>query len=154
MSRRAEITMTDEEMLAFLTEQRTVICATLGGDGWPHLAPLWYVLRGERLWAWTYAKSRKVRNLERDPRASLQVEAGESYDQLRGVLLRTTVTLHRDAADVADLGIEIFERYHGTLSAEVVAIVRRQAAKRVALEFVPAAPAATWDHRKLGAGIY
>jgi general stress protein 26 len=146
--------MTDDEVQAFLAEQRTIICASLGPDGWPHLAPLWHVLRGGRVWAWTYAASQKVRNLERDPRASLQAEAGESYDQLRGVLLRTTVTLHRATEDLEDLGAEIFQRHHGGLTAEVMTMVRKQAAKRVGLEFVPAAPPATWDHRKLAAGVY
>ncbi len=64
------------------------------------------------------------------------------------------MTLHSDPADVTELGADIFERYHGTLSAEVVDMVRRQAAKRVGLEFVPAGPPVTWDHRKLGAGVY
>ena len=67
MSRRSQIKMSDEEVAAFLAEQRTVICATNGRDGWPHLMPLWYVVRDGELWAWTYAKSQKVRNLERDP---------------------------------------------------------------------------------------
>lgn len=154
MSRREQITMTDAEVLTFLEEQRTVICASLGADGWPHLAPLWYVLREGRLWAWTYAASQKVRNLERDPRATLQVEAGESYDQLRGVLQRSTVTLHRDRDALVALGSDIFERYHGGLTAEVVSMVGAQAAKRVGLEFVPQGPPATWDHRKLAAGSY
>ena len=69
MNRRAAIRMTDEEALAFLDEQQTVTCATIGRDGWPHLMPLWYVVRDGELWAWTYAKSQKVHNLERDPRA-------------------------------------------------------------------------------------
>ncbi|MFX8999760.1 pyridoxamine 5'-phosphate oxidase family protein, partial [Acinetobacter baumannii] len=69
-SRRAQIAMTDTELGAFLEEQRVVICATNGPRGWPHLMPLWYVVRGEEIWAWTYAKSQKVRNLERDPRAT------------------------------------------------------------------------------------
>jgi PPOX class probable F420-dependent enzyme len=147
------IAMTDDEVLSFLTEQRTVTCASLGEDGWPHLAPLWYVLRDGRVWAWTYAASRKARNLERDPRATLLVEDGEGYEVLRGVMLRTTVTLHRDPKAVQELGMDIFERYHGTVTAEVAAMVRKQAAKRVGLEFVPQGPAATWDHRKLG-GTY
>jgi len=150
--------MTDDEVLAFLGEQRTIICASIGQDGWPHLAPLWYVLRrdinGGTVWAWTYASSQKVRNLERDPRASIQAESGESYEQLRGVLLRTAVTLHRDPSDVAALGTEIFERYYRVLTAEVLAMVRKQAAKRVGLEFVPAGPASSWDHRKLATGVY
>ena len=76
MSRRGAIKMTPEEAQAFLEEQKTVTCATNGRDGFPHLMPLWYVLRDGRLWAWTYGKSQKAKNLERDPRATLQVEAG------------------------------------------------------------------------------
>ena len=75
-------------------------CATIGRDGWPHLMPLWYVVRdGRRCWGWTYAKSQKVRNLERDPRATLQVEAGAQYHELRGVMLECEVERpprHRD----------------------------------------------------------
>ena len=67
-------------------------CATQGPRGWPHLMPLWYVVRDGRLWAWTFAKSQKVRNLERDPRATLQVEAGrDQYHLLRGVMLESDV---------------------------------------------------------------
>jgi nitroimidazol reductase NimA-like FMN-containing flavoprotein (pyridoxamine 5'-phosphate oxidase superfamily) len=73
VSRRAQIAMSAAELAAFLDEQRVLTCATRGAGGWPHLMPLWYVVRGETLWAWTYAKSQKVRNLERDPRCTLQV---------------------------------------------------------------------------------
>ena len=111
MSRRDQIKMSEDEVLAFLDEERTVVCATNGRDGRPHLMPLWYVVRDGRLWSWTYAKSQKVRNLERDARATLQVEAGVDYEVLRGVMLETDVTIHRETDDVAALGIEIFERY-------------------------------------------
>jgi PPOX class probable F420-dependent enzyme len=153
VSRRDLIKMTADEAQGFLDEQRTVICATNGRDGWPHLMPLWYVVRDGTLWSWTYAKSQKTRNLERDPRASLQVEAGEQYDQLRGILLRCDVTIHRETADVAQLGLEIFARYTGgDLPDETRAMVQAQAPKRVAFEFVERSRA-TWDHRKL-AGVY
>jgi PPOX class probable F420-dependent enzyme len=153
VSRRDLIKMTADEAQGFLDEQRTVICATNGRDGWPHLMPLWYVVRDGTLWSWTYAKSQKTRNLERDPRASLQVEAGEQYDQLRGILLRCDVTIHRETADVAQLGLEIFARYTGAdLPDETRAMVQAQAPKRVAFEFVERSRA-TWDHRKL-AGVY
>jgi PPOX class probable F420-dependent enzyme len=153
VSRRDLIKMTADEAQGFLDEQRTVICATNGRDGWPHLMPLWYVVRDGTLWSWTYAKSQKTRNLERDPRASLQVEAGEQYDQLRGILLRCDVTIHREAEDVAQLGLEIFARYTGAdLPDETRAMVQAQAPKRVAFEFVERSRA-TWDHRKL-AGVY
>ncbi len=85
MSRRDQITMTDAEVGAFLEEERTLTCATQGPRGWPHLMPLWFVVRDGRIWAWTFGKSQKVLNLDRDPRATLQVEAGEQYDQLRAM---------------------------------------------------------------------
>jgi PPOX class probable F420-dependent enzyme len=153
MSRRDQIRMTDEEVLAFLDEQRTVVCATNGREGRPHLMPLWYVVRDGRLWSWTYAKSQKVRNLERDARATLQVEAGVDYEVLRGVMLETDVTIHRETDDVAALGLEIFTRYTGgELADDVREMVLTQATKRVALEFVECTRV-TWDHRKLG-GTY
>ena len=148
MSRRAQIVMSADEVSAFLDEQRVVTCATLGRDGWPHLMPLWYVVRDGECWSWTYAKSQKVRNLERDSRCTLQVETGESYDQLRGVMLKTDAVIHREG--VLELGVEIFERYTGgPVDPEHL---RAQATKRVGLQFVPRS-VASWDHRKLG-GVY
>ena len=149
MNRRAAIAMTPDEVVAFLAEQRTVTCATLGRDGWPHLMPLWYVVRDDALWSWTYAKSQKVRNLERDPRCTLQVEAGTTYDQLRGVMLKAEAVIHREFDVVAALGEEIAVRYGGAaLDDGAREYVHRQAAKRVALQFRPC-ESATWDHRKL-----
>ena len=147
--KRAQIAMAPAEVAAFLEDERVVTCATLGRDGWPHLMPLWYVLRDDELWAWTYAKSQKVRNLERDPRCTLQVEAGDSYDQLRGVMLKAEVVLHRDLETVTALGEEIAVRYGGAaLNDDARAYVARQAAKRVGLQF-QVRDSATWDHRKL-----
>lgn len=171
MSRREQIKMNEAEVASFLAEERTVTCATIGPRGWPHLMPLWYVLRdstvrypqtdeaqpGPRLWAWTYAASQKVRNLERDPRVTLQVEAGEQYQALRGVMIECEVVVHRDIDTVGVLGQDIFRRYASPRGAppidalpdDVAAMVDKQAAKRVALEFVERGRT-SWDHRKLG----
>ena len=149
MSRRDQIKMSPEEADAFLAEQMTLTCATNGRDGFPHLMPLWYVLRDGRIWAWTYAKSQKVRNLERDPRCTLQVEAGTAYGELRGVMIRAECELVHDLEAVAGIGAELAARYGGaSLGDELSQAMRRQAAKRVALQFRPRA-SATWDHRKL-----
>ena len=145
--------MSDAEVAAFLAEERVVVCATNGRDGFPHLMPLWYVVREGEVWAWTFAKSQKVKNLERDPRATLQLEDGEQYHELRGVMLKCDVEVVRDTDRVRELGEEIFARYTGGgLTDEVRAMVARQAPKRVALHF-RARERATWDHRKLG-GAY
>ena len=72
-SRRDLIRMTDDELRAFLDEQRIVSVATTGPNGRPHLVPLWYVADGFELSGWTFAKSQKAKNLERDPRATVQI---------------------------------------------------------------------------------
>jgi PPOX class probable F420-dependent enzyme len=146
--------MSAAEVGAFLDEERTVICATIGRDGFPHLMPLWYVVRDGELWSWTFAKSQKVRNLERDPRATLQIEAGSDYAELRGVMLKCDVTIHRDTDKVIDLALELFGRYRpGEVDEDVRKMVLAQAPKRVALQFTERARA-TWDHRKLASGVY
>ena len=143
MSARAAIAMTDAEAAAFLAEERVLVVATIGHDGWPHLMPLWFVVRDGVPWATTFAKSQKVRNLERDPRCTLQVEAGERYDELRGVMLRCTCALHRDVDVVAGVGEDLAERYGGARTSMLA-----QAPKRVAMQFA-VRDIASWDHGKL-----
>jgi PPOX class probable F420-dependent enzyme len=153
VGRREQIRMSADEVAEFLEVQRVVICATIGPRGWPHLMPLWYVVREGDIWAWTYAVSQKARNLERDRRATLQIEDGEQYHELRGVMIEAVATIHRPVEVVADVGAEIFSRYAGGEREEGFAdAVRAQAQKRVALQF-SAERIATWDHRKLG-GVY
>jgi nitroimidazol reductase NimA-like FMN-containing flavoprotein (pyridoxamine 5'-phosphate oxidase superfamily) len=145
--------MSADEVAAFLDQQRVVICGSHGPRGWPHLMPLWYVVRDGDVWAWTYAKSQKARNLERDDRATLQVEDGQQYDELRGVMIEARTTIHRDTELVAGVGAEVFSRHGADVRDErFMDGIRAQAAKRVALQF-RAERTATWDHRKLG-GIY
>jgi PPOX class probable F420-dependent enzyme len=144
-SRRAAIAMDDAEVLAFLEQERTLICATLGADGWPHLMPLWYVVRDGECWGWTYAKSQKVRNLERDARCTLQVEAGDSYLELRGVMMKCVAAIHRDAETVREIGRLLAVRFG---AAEDTHVDERQVAKRVALQFI-CSKIASFDHRKL-----
>ncbi len=159
-SKRDLIKLTDDEFSAYLAEQTTVIVASNGHRGWPHLMPLWFVVRptgpdgAQELWGWTFAKSQKAKNLERDPRATLQIEDGEEYHLLRGVMLETEVVIHRDIDVVAPLGIEIMGRYApgGDLPDEARAALRKQAEKRVGLQFVERRRT-SWDHRKLG-GVY
>ena len=135
--------MSDAEVLAFLLQERVVTVASLGRDGWPHLMPLWYVVRDGECWAWTYAKSQKVKNLERDSRCTLQIEAGDSYFELRGVMIKAACAIHREPDVVGGVGNELSARY-----GDGSPVDPRQAAKRVALQFV-SSNVASFDHRKL-----
>ena len=146
MSRRAAIAMSDAEVLAFLEQERVLTCATLGRDGWPHLMPLWYVVRDGECWAWTYAKSQKVRNLERDARCTLQIEAGDTYLELRGVMMKCAAAIHREPEVVRAVGRALAVRYGGGRTRTSTSA---RSAKRVALQFI-CSRVASFDHRKLG----
>lgn len=154
-SRRDQIRMTDEELASFLDEQRVVQVCTIGPDNRPHLMPLWYVVeQAPVLRGWTYAASQKAKNLERDPRATLGIDDGVQYEELRGVMFECDVELERDPEQLAELGVSIFKRYGdgSDLSDEAREMVRKQAEKRVGLRLVPT-KVVSWDHRKLG-GTY
>jgi len=152
-SRRDQITMTEEEIQAFLAGQMVMQCATIGPRGLPHLMPLWFVFEnGTELLSWTYAKSQKAKNFERDPRATIGLEAGVQYHELRGVTFECDVELEREPERVEAYGLRLFERLAGELTPEIRDVVAKQAQKRVGMRFVPVRTV-SWDHGKLG-GAY
>jgi PPOX class probable F420-dependent enzyme len=153
--RRDQIKLSDAERDELLRSERIVVVSSNGVRGWPHSMPMWFVLRQGEIWVWTYAKSQKVRNLERDPRATLLVEAGTEYTELRGIQIEAEAELIREPDRLAAFGAELTVRYAegiDSVEGDAAAALRAQAAKRVAIRFEPIR-VATWDHRKLG-GTY
>jgi PPOX class probable F420-dependent enzyme len=154
MSRRGEIQLSAEEQRELIDSERIVVVSSLGLRGWPHSMPLWYVPRDGEIWIYTYAKSQKVRNLERDPRATLLIETGHEYAELRGVEIEAEAEIHGDLETVFQLAIELTSRYAdgAQVEGDAAEALKSQARKRVAIRFQPRR-VATWDHRKLG-GTY
>lgn len=154
-SRRDQIKLSPAEQLELLDEERIVVVTSIGPRGWPHSMPLWYVVRDGEIWLWTFAKSQKVRNLERDRRCTLLVEAGREYQELRGIQIEAEAEIVRDPDLVFEFAKELTVRYAEgieSIEGDAAAALRAQAPKRVALHFKPVRTA-TWDHRKLG-GTY
>lgn len=150
MNRRDLIRMNDEEIRAFLEEQRIVQVATIDHDGWPHLVAMWYVMIDDQIVFWTYAKSQKALNLRRDARLTCLVEAGVHYNELQGVQIKGQAIINEDRETVQRIGEAIWQRYTGgTLNEETRKMVTAQAAKRVII-FVKPVETTSWDHRKLG----
>jgi PPOX class probable F420-dependent enzyme len=153
MSRREQIKMSESEVEAFLEEQRTMSIATIGRDGRPHVVAMWYAFLDAVPSFWTFAKSQKVVNLRRDPRITCMVEAGETYDQLRGVELVARAEIVEDIAEVQRFGVAEFERYQNMKITEaLMPQVQRMANKRVVV-MIHTERVVSWDHRKLG-GTY
>lgn len=152
MKRRDQIRMSDEEIRAFLEEQRTLQVATIDHDGWPHLVAMWYVLINDQIAFWTYAKSQKAVNLRRDDRLTCLVDTGGTYDQLRGVQIKGRAILSDEPETRQKVGEMIVERYYGPLDETTrQQMAKTQGAKRVVV-FVEPVEIVSWDHRKLAGG--
>ena len=148
-NQRAQIHMTDDEVDRFLRTSRSMTMATIGPTGVPHLIAMWYGYLDGHVWFETKAKSQKITNLRRDPRITCMVEAGETYDQLRGVSLEGTATI-TDAPDLLwQVGVDVWERYTGPYTEDMRPILEGTLRNRVAVR-VDVERVRSWDHRKLG----
>lgn len=150
-NQRAQVNMTDDEVTSFLEQSRTATMATIGPTGHPHLVAMWYGLVDGKIYFETKAKSQKAVNLRRDPRISVSVEAGQSYDQLRGVAVEGTATIIDDTTsdEYWAPAISVFERYQGPYTDEMRPFVEVMMNKRVIVRVDPVR-VRSWDHRKLG----
>jgi PPOX class probable F420-dependent enzyme len=148
-NQRAQVVMSHDEIVEFLHQQRSSTVGTYGPQGQIHLVGMWYAVREDTVWIETKRKSQKVLNLRRDPRMSFLVEAGHTYDQLRGVAMEGTGVVIEDAGVVWDVCVRIFERYNGEYTDEMKPFVEFMAKNRVVVR-LDADRTRSWDHRKLG----
>ncbi len=150
-NQRSQIVMSDEEIATFLEQSRTATMATIGPTGMPHLVAMWYGLIDGAVYFETKGKSQKVQNLRRDPRIVVSVEAGDTYDTLRGVSIEGNAVLVEDttADEYWAAGVSLFERYQGPYSEDLRPFVEVMMNKRVAVRVEPTR-VRSWDHRKLG----
>ena len=148
-NQRAQVVMSHDEIVEFLHQQRSSTVGTYGPQGQIHLVGMWYAVRENTVWIETKRKSQKVVNLRRDPRMSFLVEAGHTYDQLRGVAMEGAGVVIEDAGVVWDVCVNIFERYNGEYSEEMRPFVEFMAKNRVVVR-LDVDRTRSWDHRKLG----
>jgi PPOX class probable F420-dependent enzyme len=149
VNQRDQIVMSAEEITQFMGEQRVATLATVGPDGQPHLVAMWYAVLDGVMWFETKAKSQKAVNIRRDSRVTAMVEAGHTYDALRGVALEGRATIVDDPDALWSVGVNVWERYNGPYSEDVKPMVEFMLAKRVAVR-IDVERTRSWDHRKLG----
>lgn len=149
VNQRAQIQMTDEEIAAFVASSRVATLATIGPSGLPHLVAMWYGVLDGQIWFETKEKSQKARNLMRDPRVTVMIEAGDTYDTLRGVSLEGEATIVTDPDAIWQVGLSVWERYTGPYTEELRPALEAMLSKRIVARIDPTR-IRSWDHRKLG----
>jgi hypothetical protein len=98
---------------AFLAETRHAIVGVIRSDGAPQLSPVWILCENEKIYFSILVDSAKFRQLERDPRISLCVDAG--HPDARAVMIEGRVELIREkSAWSEEVSWKIVRRYHET----------------------------------------
>jgi nitroimidazol reductase NimA-like FMN-containing flavoprotein (pyridoxamine 5'-phosphate oxidase superfamily) len=152
-SGRDAVQLSDEEVQGLLGENLKVQVASNGHDGYPHLTTLFYIVHEQKIAFWTYGRSQKIRNLERDPRVTALVEDGTDYFELRGVSIRGRAEIITDRERIFEIGSRVATRMLNAESFEALGdfgreTVEKQATKRFAVIIHPE-QVASWDHRKM-----
>lgn len=140
--------MTASEVAELLAASKKAQIATINADGTPHLVTMFYGLVDGKIALFTYRRSQKSRNLQRDPRITCLVEAGEDYSQLRGAMIYGTAHLFDDHATVVEVGTGVLTRTMNLPAGMVAGYAESAARKRVAYVVEPVR-VVSWDHRKL-----
>ena len=149
VNQRALIKLTPEEVDEFLRGRRSMTMSTISPDGSIHSVAMWYGFLEGAVAFETKRKAQKVQNLRRDPRLTCLVEAGEYYDELRGVSLVGRGEIIEDADRMWELGVSVFERYNAPYTEELKPFVETMLHNRVVVK-LHVDKTVTWDHRKLG----
>ena len=109
--------MDKDELASFLSSgTRTGKLATVGADGSPHVAPVWFILNGEDLVFMTEASSVKGRAMLNDPRVTICVD--DERPPYAFAIIRGKVSISRDLDQMLPLATEIARRYMGDDQAE------------------------------------
>lgn len=148
VNQRSQIVMSDEEIETYIDRSRTATLATIGADGRPHLVAMWYAVIDGEIWFETKERSQKAVNLKRDPRVTVMIEDGATYDKLRGVSIDATAEVVTDPDKLWDVGVNVWERYNGPYSDDMRELVEVMIKNRIAIRLIPER-VRSWDHRKL-----
>lgn len=152
MKRRHAIQLTPSEREEFLLNARTIVLSTLDRFGYPHSVAMWFVMEGGCCLMTTYAKAQKAVNISRNPKVALMAESGDTYDALKGVLIRGRAALIDDLETCVGVLTRVHTKMTGAMPEGIEDALKAQARKRVVIKVTPER-VSSWDHSKLG-GTY
>lgn len=156
MSRRNQIQLSEVEITEYLSSSRTMILVSNGKDGHPHPMPMWFAVDIDNcIYMTTFRKSQKINNLRKDPRATLLIESGDEYEELKGLVVYTDVEFIEDVESIRRILEQITlqrSEIQKSDNKDISQGMLKTAEKRIGLKFTPT-KILSWDHSKLD-GVY
>lgn len=109
-----KLSMTEDEVDAFLTEERVMRLSTIDDDGWPAVVPVWFVWHDRALWVWNLTRARRTERLRAGTRAAFVVDGGHEYVELRGASGRLRYTFVDDEQVPREVRAGFSRKYFGS----------------------------------------
>jgi PPOX class probable F420-dependent enzyme len=145
------VRLSEDEAWKVIEESHTGILTTLRADGSPVTLPVWFVVFDRTICMRTPARTKKIKRIQRDPRASFLVESGERWAELEAVHLSGTVALiEGDEALQRRIQQALDDKYAAfrTPPSEMSDAARSAYADFAYLRMVPEGRMLTWDNRR------
>jgi len=79
----------------------------------PHVVPVWFEWDGAAIWISSFDSTRKMRDLEGNPRVSIVVDTVDETGTVRGVVFEGKADVINDPAVVIPRSTSIYVRYLG-----------------------------------------
>lgn len=109
-----QIERKEAQVVAILNDTTLARIGTAGGSQ-PHVVPVWFLWDGESIWISAFSSTRKVKDLRKNPRLAVLIEAREPQDgRVQAVLFEGVAELiESPRALVEEMSAKIYERYLG-----------------------------------------
>jgi len=130
----------EAELTAFLARPLTAVVSTIGKDGTPRAAPVWFLYEGGRVLIWSDTGRGWVRNLARRPQVAIAI--AEHEPPFAAAVLRGTAVVQSDRPDAAAVIRRLTEKY--IPAPEVDTYIARFAALTTIVD-VAITTARSWD---------
>ncbi len=99
----------------FLKSQKILRLATIGKNKTPHIAPVWYVYSGKKIYIGTNTRTQKAKNAKINKHVSFCVDIGIIAPNIHGVMGQGKTNLILEKNKVKIIAKKILVRYFKTL---------------------------------------
>ena len=141
---RSILRMTEAELEELLTTERSLRIGTVGNNGMPHVAPMWFVWDDGAIWLNSLIRSKRTKDLAAGSPVALCVDAGHDYAELRGAVLYGTPEEITDEALTTEAR-KLFGKKYWNI--EEVPVTKSHIWLRVKPEKI-----VSWDFKKIPTG--
>jgi len=143
------ISLSDDEVWAFLAQEEVGILTTLRADGMPVPVPVWFAADRPRIYVAGPPATAKFRRVRRDPRVAFLIETGRRWVELKAVMIHGTARLVADPdwTRVDDLLGHKYAALRGQPTEQPESAKRRYA-ERALLAITPER-VVSWDNARL-----